>query len=230
MMPGFSIKTKQKLVLGLLTTAALMKINANFSERVEVFFQSNPDDTYPAAQLAQWSLIGFLFAVYVLLIALIGLLALVLLHVVYNNSPKDVASLAQGQGQGMPPGMPPVKGAQQMPQGMPVIKEGVQQMQMPQGVNNPGPGSMQVPPGQSGILDGDEGYNSILGFFFNSFFLYWVALSTCYGLLHFCIFCFYINSISMQVNCLDNPIYVKALVFWYTVTYGLGALAILLIM
>ena len=84
---------------------------------------------------------------------------------------------------------------------------------------------------KSAVADEDEcdTYQSILRFFFNSFFLYWVALSTCYGLLHFCIFCFYINSISMQINCLDTPAYVKSLLFWYTVTYGLGTMAILLI-
>ena len=72
--------------------------------------------------------------------------------------------------------------------------------------------------------------DNFISFFFNSFSLYMMGLCIVYGLLHFAVFCVYINWISNQVYALDNPLYVKTVIYYYVATYAVGVLAMLFVL
>jgi len=112
-MLAFHRRWMQKGVLSLFSVVALREINKRFCERVDAFFEETPDDKFPVSELMQFSLIGFLFMLYVLAFATLGMLIIILVHVLFNN--KAFAGKGGGGGGGMPDfasagGMPQIPG------------------------------------------------------------------------------------------------------------------------
>jgi hypothetical protein len=229
-MLAFHRRWMQKTVLGLIGIYALREVNRRFSERIDSFFEANPEEIYPMIDLAQFWLIGFLFILYTLVFAVLIILVTIFVFVLFsNNEAKQQLANNAMQNPLLDGQIPSNLGLQEADSNGNNLNllENAKKFANLKDTKNLNPFMTEVNSNDDAPEhednDNDDGF---ITFFFNSFFIYWIIQCIIYSIIHFCVFCIYIT-VTHQQRAMDNSTYVKSVLFYYLNTYALGVYTIL---